>query len=154
MPKTFRRSLLGVLLVLSLGATSCSTFHREWDRAADVPPPATGLQGRWEGSWLSDVNGHNGRLRCLISAQPDGMFQARFHAKYWKIFSFGYTVMLRAEPADGRYQFEGQADLGRLAGGLYRYEGHVERTNFFATYACKYDHGTFQMSRPVSSGRN
>ena len=38
--------------------------------------------------------------------------------------------------------------LGFLAGGVYHYEGHADATNYFSTYSCKYDHGTFQMSRP------
>ena len=39
-------------------------------------------------------------------------------------------------------------NLGWLAGGVYHYEGRADATNFFSTYTSKYDHGTFQMTRP------
>ena len=49
-----------------------------------------------------------------------------------------------------RYRFEGQADLGSLAGGLYHYEGYATLTNFYSTYRAQYDFGTFQMTRPTN----
>ena len=63
-------------------------------------------------------------------------------------FSFGYSVPLQVRRTNDTYQFLGEANLGWLAGGLYHYEGSATGTNFFSTYRCKYDHGTFQMGRP------
>ncbi len=34
------------------------------------------------------------------------------------------------------------------SGGVYHYDGDATPTNFFSTYKSKYDHGTFQMTRP------
>jgi hypothetical protein len=145
----FGSAVLALLAATSLFAAGCSTFNRDWKKAAATPAGNTLLEGRWEGSWRSDVNGHTDRLRCLITKLDQGLYQARFHAKYRKIFSFGYTVPLRAENTNGQVHFSGEADLGSLAGGLYKYKGHAEATNFFSTYTCKYDHGTFQMGRPL-----
>lgn len=78
----------------------------------------------------------------------DTMYDARYHAKYKKIFSFGYTVPLQVEKAAGVYNFKGEADLGKLAGGVYQYEGTASATNFTSTYRSKYDHGYFRMQRP------
>lgn len=144
----FVSSALTTLLlgVLALGA-GCSRFHRDWRQAARTPAPVSGLDGRWEGVWISDVNGHNGRLRCLIAPERDGVHQARFHAKYRRILSFSYTVPLVARETNGTFHFEGEADLGRLAGGVYRYSGHADGTNFFSTYSSKHDHGVFRMVR-------
>jgi hypothetical protein len=64
------------------------------------------------------------------------------------MLSFGYTVPLQVEPATNGFKFSGQANLHWYAGGIYKYEGHADATNFFSTYSCKYDHGTFQMTRP------
>lgn len=136
-----------VALVLLI-ATGCSTFHRDWRKAAAEPAPASDISGRWEGRWLSDVNGHAGRLRCLIVRLENGRYEARFHANYRKIFSFGYTVPLRAQETAGTLQFKGEADLGRLAGGRYSYEGQASPTNFFSVYRAARDHGTFRMTRP------
>ncbi len=139
-------ALLLLLIALVLGS-GCSCFNHEWKMAAATPAPDTGLQGRWQGTWHSDANGHAGKLRCVVTRTDDAMYRARFHAKYMKVLSFGYTVSLKAEPTTNGFSFSGAANLGRLAGGVYHYEGHAD-TNFFSTYSCKYDHGTFQMTRP------
>ncbi|MBI2924995.1 MAG: hypothetical protein HYY24_04725 [Verrucomicrobia bacterium] len=137
-------ALCGTLLL----ATGCSSFHREWRAAARQPAPAHSLEGRWEGTWHSEANGHTGRLRCLIKEPEDGRYRARFHAKFLRILSFGYAARLDATEQAGRYRFQGQAVLPKWAGGAYRYEGHATATNFFSTYRCARDHGTFEMTRP------
>jgi hypothetical protein len=134
-----------VLLLLC----GCSSFNREWKRAARVPVPPDSVAGRWEGQWLSAANGHNGKLRCLITEQTNGMHEARFHATYLKVMTFGYTVPLDVTRTNQVWYFHGEADLGKLAGGLYRYEGMSTVTNFSSTYCSKHDHGTFEMSRPA-----
>ena len=141
--------MLGLLIVMAvivfLGA-SCSTFNREWKKIGRITVTPSGLEGRWEGQWVSDVNGHHGKLRCIINTEGEG-YRARFHAKYRKILSFGYTVPLNAEAFENGYKFHGEADLGALAGGVYRYEGRTVATNYYSTYSSQYDHGTFQMRR-------
>jgi hypothetical protein len=135
---------LVLMSAIVLSGAGCSSFNREWEKAG--PNDAnSGLEGRWEGQWISEVNGHHGRLRCIASKDGD-VYRARFHAKYRKILSFGYTIPLKAEAMGNGYKFSGEADLG-IAGGIYRYEGHSDATNFFSTYSSKYDHGTFQMQR-------
>jgi len=135
-----------MLLALFL-AGGCTTFDHDWKKAGGQAP-TDDLQGRWQGVWASEADGHTDKLRCVVTKNEDGTYRARFHAKYRKVLSFGYTVPLKVEQAAGAYKFRGEADLGWLAGGEYYYEGHADRTNFFSTYKCKYDHGTFQMSRP------
>jgi hypothetical protein len=133
-----------------LCAGGCTSFDHDWHKATSSSSPDD-LQGRWQGTWLSDVNGHNGELRCLITKTSDGFYRARFHARYQRVLSFGYTVPLKAEPVTNGFKFSGDADLGWLKGGIYHYEGNATATNFFSTYGCKYDHGTFQMSRPTTN---
>jgi hypothetical protein len=131
-------------LVLS----GCKSFDSQWQAAAAAESPqATGLQGRWQGIWASEATGHTDKLRCIIEPEPDGKYRARFHAKYKKVLSFGYTVLLTAEPDGGLWKFKGDANLGWYAGGLYHYEGQADETNLHSTYSCKYDHGTFRMQR-------
>jgi hypothetical protein len=138
-------SLLLVLLILGSG---CGTFNRDWKRAASASTSTAGMEGRWQGTWLSETNGHNGKLRCLVKKEADGSYQARFKARYEKVLSFGYTVPLKVQETEESFRFEGDADLGSLAGGVYHYTGHATLTNFFSTYSCKYDRGTFHMRRP------
>ena len=136
---------------LALLASGCSTFNRDWQAAAKNPAPANDIAGRWQGTWLSDKNHHTDKLRCLISKIDDGKYQARYYAQFANIFRFGYTVSLAVEQKAGRYQFKGEADLGRIAGGVYHYEGEATATNFFSKYECGRDYGTFRMTRPESS---
>lgn len=126
----------------------CSTFNYEWRREARSPIPADDITGRWEGTWVSTTTGHNGGLRSLIAREEDGAYRARFRATYKKFLSFSYTATLTSHPGTNGVHFRGSADLGKLAGGVYTYEGHATLTNFFSTYHSKADAGTFQMSRP------
>ena len=148
---SFARSVraFGCLSVL-LVCAGCSGFNRDWKVASRLPPPPGELAGRWEGTWQSDVTGHTDRLRCLVTPGPAGGYWARFHARYHKLvsLSFGYTVPLTVTQTNGVAQFRGDADLGWLAGGLYHYEGHADKTDFFATYHSQADHGTFRLIRP------
>ena len=137
-----------IFVCLAVLATGCSTFNRDWTNAAAVPPPTNDITGRWEGEWHSDANGHHGRLRCLITQLDGTHYRARYRASWGKIFHFGYTVDMRVERSDNLFRFEGGADLGRLAGGMYRYDGRADSTNFVSNYKSRRDHGTFQMARP------
>jgi hypothetical protein len=143
-----RRVMVSLLPCLALLAAGCSTFNRDWKRAAAEPISAPDIQGRWEGTWRSDVNGHNGQLRCLISAQGEGKYQARFYATYRRILHFAYPVILEVQRTNEIFRFKGEADLGWLAGGRYDYEGQATSTNFLSTYRSHHDHGIFRMTRP------
>jgi len=152
----FSRRCLSALacLIVAFWFTGCSSFERDWRAAALTPRLQDDLAGRWEGTWRSEANGHNDQLRAVIAMGSNGVYSTRFHARYKKglfRFSFGYSVPLQVRQTNDTYQFHGEADLGWLAGGLYRYEGSAAGTNFFSNYRCKYDHGTFQMTRPAPS---
>jgi hypothetical protein len=141
------RGLAGCLLVTTL--CGCSGFGREWRAAARQPAQNDPLAGRWEGRWVSAVNGHTGRLRAVLSPTGEHTYRARFHARYAGLFTFGYTVQLQVtREASGAAQFTGEADLGKLAGGVYRYTGRADATRFLATYESRADHGRFEMGRP------
>lgn len=126
----------------------CSSFNSEWRRAGHQSAPQDSIAGQWEGRWVSDVNAHTGKLRCIVSGETNGICQARFRATYRKILSFSYTVDLRVERRDGGWAFSGEEDLGAMAGGVYRYQGNATVTNFHSTYDSKYDRGLFEMRRP------
>jgi hypothetical protein len=130
---------------------NASDFKRRWNQ--DMPPPtaANGLQGRWQGEWISAVNGHRGALRCLLTRGEAGDYKAAFHAVYAKVLRVCYSVPLHGQWSDGKLKLEGDADLGPLAGGIYHYQGEAGESEFDCAYRCKYDHGTFRM-KPVQGG--
>lgn len=128
----------------------CSSFDRDWKvNSAEWRLAAhTDITGPWQGTWQSDASGHSGDLRCLITRTGDTTYHARFAATYWKLFHFGYEMDLTADPHLDQLHFEGQSDLGWLAGGKYQYDGHANSTDLYCTYQSSYDHGHFTMKRP------
>ena len=53
-----------ILVIALLGG--CSHFDQEWQAAGTRPP--TGIEGRWQGKWVSEVDGHSGAIRCASAA--------------------------------------------------------------------------------------
>jgi len=134
--------LSGILLCLALPLIA----------AAPAPPPAPAdlLVGDWEGTWTSTTNGASDSLRCTVTKGDDGKYTAAFDATFWKIFRFKSTVTLTAT-VDGRlWRFRGEQDLGFLAGGVYKYEGHTDGQEFYSTYDSKNDKGIFRMKRAAA----
>ena len=146
--RILRLAARAMFLAALLFASGCTSFNHDWKKAAAETPAQGSMEGRWQGVWVSDVTHHTDQLRCVVMRQDDGTYRARFHAKYHKVLSFGYTVPLKVELATNGFHFSGVANLGWYAGGMYHYDGTANATNFFSTYACKYDHGTFKMDRP------
>src|ERR1041385_6053076 len=106
----------GFALLTAALLCGCSTFNRDWKKAAQAPPPADSIAGRWEGRWESGTNHHSGSLRCLVSPETNGVCQARFRAAYGGVFHFNYTVPLEIHPHFGGWEINGQADLRALGG--------------------------------------
>jgi hypothetical protein len=125
--------------------SNASDFKRRWNQDAPPPTAANGLQGRWQGEWISEANGHRGALRCVLARGEASNYQATFHAVYARILRVCYTVPLHGQWSEGKLKLEGDADLGPLAGGIYHYEGEAGEMEFVCIYKCKYDHGTFRM---------
>jgi hypothetical protein len=141
----FKRSQAGCVLCLCLLLCGCSSFNRDWKKAT---VPASGITGPWEGTWTSQPSGHADKLRCLITKISEEKYRARFDSTYKKVLHFKSTVVLNGVSTNGVFRFDGDAKLPWWAGGLYHYEGSANGTNFYSSYRCKYDHGTFQMARP------
>src|SRR4030095_1735842 len=112
-------------ILLCFVANGCSTFNYDWNIAAKQPTPLNDMQGRWEGKWLSEANGHNGKLRCLLTRLDDTQYKARYRATYGKVFRFSYDAYVTVEQSNESFKFQGDTDLGSLAGGVYHYEGVV-----------------------------
>lgn len=140
------------LLAVCGALTGCS-FDREWQAAQTYAYPEYELAGCWEGTWQSDYNGHNGGLRAIITKQGDGYYNAHFHATYAVVIPFEFEIPMLVTDEGRAYTFEGQADLGWLAGGVYTYNGNASSTDFLANYCAENnDHGTFTMTKVQTCG--
>ena len=73
----------------------------------------------------------------------------RVFSTFAVVLSFQYeTVFTVVDASSGLLRFQGQEDLGSVAGGVYRYDGTVEGDRFHATYTAENgDHGVFEMRR-------
>jgi hypothetical protein len=141
-----RRIMFTGAALVCLLCTGCSSFNHDWRALAITDGSSDGVEGRWDGEWVSDTNGHRGRIRCIITRDGD-TYITRYRAVYKKILKFEYTVPLKVtQEADG-IAFTGVQDLGLLAGGVYTYKGTIRNNKFDARYDSKYDDGIFKMER-------
>ncbi|SKB06216.1 hypothetical protein SAMN02745166_04420 [Prosthecobacter debontii] len=142
---------LPLFLLLCFAALLCScsmSFHREW-KAALKAGPQEGVEGAWEGTWQSDVNGHHGKLRSVVGPvkNAEGDHSFHYHATWGKILSGAYRADHRVRQVKNVSAFQGQHQMPNWAGGLYTYEGTVKGDDFKATYECSMDKGSFTMKR-------
>jgi hypothetical protein len=166
MARVMRRIPSVTICVLLVPLLAGCAFDRKWRHlvrtaaaaaaAADHDAPhADPLAGRWEGRWVSQPSGHSGKLRAIITRIPQTSgggesYRAEFAATFLGILRFDHGTNLTALPApSGVLSFEGQENLGALAGGIYRYHGTADGRTFDAAYESKNDHGRFQMKRPA-----
>ncbi|MDZ4403671.1 hypothetical protein [Prosthecobacter sp.] len=136
--------------------SSCSgDFRKAWKRdICPAPPPANGVAGKWEGTWLSTANGHHGKLRCVVSgALETGKLYAKgdhefFYQATWKsILSGSYKAVHNVQKKGDGHVFKGEHKMPDWAGGLYHYEGTIKGDDFNALYKSAMDRGTFTMKR-------
>ena len=137
-----------VVSVAAFCATGCSSFHREWEEALKKPVPPDRITGPWTGTWQNQNNTHGNALRAVVTELEPDTYRAFFHARYLKIFTYSYSVKLSGRPEGDSVILTGEEDLGKLAGGVYKYNGHANPTNFFCDYESKYNTGTFTLQRP------
>jgi len=131
--------------VLAAVFSNASEFKRRWTDEDSTPAGGNGLPRRWEGQWISETNGHHGALRCLLAQNSPAEYAATFYAVYAGVLRVCYSVPLHGQRNGETLKLEGDAELGRLAGGTYHYAGEATAREFHCTYECKYDRGTFEM---------
>lgn len=138
------------LIALALLVSGCSgSFHREWRAAAATSTPSD-FTGAWEGHWESSANGHQGKLRCLVS--PSDTAQGSYNFHYWAKWGWLSGDFATVYPVTSirkdRWRFAGDSDLGAL-GGVYRHEGEATTETFHADFSSTGgDRGTMNMARP------
>ena len=148
-----QKSALVVVAIFSAAMlSSCTNFRKVWADEMAKPAQKRGdLTGPWEGTWRSDVNGHNGKLRCIITKQADGAHEFHYWAQWQKVLSGSFRQNYEVTENKGKrgtFHFEGERDLGKL-GGTFTHKGTATAKTLKATYASEMgDHGVFELSRP------
>lgn len=144
------RLFLLIVLAASLGACS-SNFDAKW-QAAGRRPAADPYSGRWAGEWRSTRGTHHDRLQCILTKEKPAHYTADFHA-HWHGLSSSYTVGFATTTARDGLHIKGEQDLGKLQGGVYKYDGVVTPAKFEARYESWYDTGVFELHRVPREGR-
>ncbi|MEX0729100.1 MAG: hypothetical protein WD065_22695 [Planctomycetaceae bacterium] len=145
-PAWQRTCRLGILCAMMFAG--CTAFERDWRASEQFANPCDSFSGRWEGTWKSDVNGHHGKLRALITpTDNERIYNARFKATYAFIIPYQFEIPMTVTTDEDGVHFEGQADLGWLAGGNYTYTGDARCGEFDSIYCADKDHGVFTMSK-------
>jgi len=138
-------------VLLCTGALSalcgCSNIDKQWNAAGDR---TSGIEGRWQGVWKSEQDGHTGALRCVIRQSGPETYDCLFNATYWSIFRFTDDATLWGRKVGERVYLTGDQDLGWPVG-PYHYAGSADGTAFYVAYHSRDDHGYFAMSRPGGS---
>jgi hypothetical protein len=150
-----------MMAVFSCAVGGCS-FDRRWRQlrheswaktsavATTAPASADPLAGRWDGKWVSEQDGHSGRLRAIVDRVDGDTYHIEYDGWFFGIlrFTHGMNVTTTRATDGNAVHFEGQEDLGGLAGGVYRYDGTADGQQFKSTYQSSADHGHFDMRRP------
>ena len=140
--------VLTLFIIACLLASCSSAFKKEWQTALKAGPQA-GVEGAWQGTWLSATCGHHGNLRCVVGPAKNAQGDREFHypATWASLVGGAYRSDHRVKGGKGAWTFTGQHDLPRWAGGHYTYAGTIKGDDFNACYQCRKDKGTFQMKR-------
>jgi hypothetical protein len=150
-----------MIALFACAASGCS-FDRRWRQlsheawaqnsavATTAPAPADPLAGRWDGKWVSEQDGHSGRLRAIVTRVDGETYHIEYDGWFFGMLRFTHGMnVIATRAADGNaIHFEGREDLGSLAGGVYRYDGAADGREFKSTYQSSEDHGRFEMRRP------
>ena len=133
----------------ALAAVFCDPrqFKRQWRQYRPSSDARDTLEGRWDGQWISEVNGHHGDLRCLLTRSGLREYNASFYATYAKWLRVCYGVTLNAQMLEDQFHLQGEIDLGTLAGGIYRYDGRATPEGMRCAYRNAYDSGEFCLRR-------
>ena len=124
-------------------------YEYRWHQAASSAAPE-GIEGTWDGTWQSEVNGHHGRLRCIIGPAIDDSSHHpfRYRATWMRFLSGGYRAEHQVTPiAPDQWTFSGQHQLPNWAGGLYQYEGTIHDDTMSVRYDCAIDRGHYELTR-------
>lgn len=112
-----------------------------------APASAVDLSGSWSGSWQSCSTGHKGPLNACFTPCGDGAYRVEFTGRFFKVFPFRYSVVLRiVEDSGDSVTLAGSSFLGRLFG-TFTYRATADGCRFDASYASRKDSGSFRMSR-------
>ena len=142
-------SLSAIVLLAAAGLSSCRATGHSAHTLSCSPTGCcpTVIEGRWKGEWVSDVNGHRGRLKARITQVEGNRYRICYSGTFWGLLPFVFVTEMDVVQDGGVARFQGAENLGPLAGGTFSYSGHATYDEFVARFRSNDDHGTFRMYR-------
>lgn len=144
--------LLALVLLVCCSSGCLLNFGRDWRSAKRDGIYTDNLAGLWEGTWLSNHNGHTGKLKAIVTPCGNGQYHVQYKGTFALIIPFAYATTHSATDEAGVTYFSGRQSLGKLAGGDYVINGWANGQTFVACFRADVDHGTFRMHRVGSCG--
>ena len=104
------------------------------------------LSGTWQGTWTSCKSGHKGPMKAKFCRLKNGDYRVNFRGRFFKIFPFRYSVVLKVVEEGDVVKLSGSSYLGRMFG-TFCYSATADACQFRADYTSKKDHGVFSLKR-------
>jgi len=140
MPKI--AAIVFALLVLCFAKPCCSQISGTYSE-----PIRFSSGERWQGNWLSQRSGHQGKLSATFRRINDHQIRADFRGTFAKIIPFRYPARLNiVHEEPGLMILSGRKRLGPIMG-EFRYEAIITPRHFSSTYRSKRDWGNWTLSR-------
>jgi hypothetical protein len=138
------------LLLATMALASCSSpgYKREWNAALQTATASTERPiGCWQGTWVSEVNGHSGKLRCVVTPASAG-YRFNYQATWAKFFTGEFSIICPAtKTGSTKWKVMGSKDLGASMGGTFTHAATITEDQIDAVYNSKIDHGTMKLKR-------
>lgn len=141
-----------VFLSLALAAllSSCAgpRFNKQWEAAlAEQSDSPASITGPWEGTWLSEKNGHTGKLRAIVDETGEDTYNFLYWATWGPGIRGTFQIDCEGEETNGVTKVRGEKKLGPF--GVYGHDAEITPKDFDATFSSEKENlGTFEMSRP------
>ena len=114
--------------------------------ASSQTAAAQDLSGNWSGQWLSDANGHRGRICATFEQVSPNVVRANFRGTFAKVIPFRYSTNLCVgSQSRGLTVLSGAKRLP--LGGEFRYYVEMTDSNFNGSFASRRNRGTFLMAK-------
>lgn len=120
-------------------------FEEEWDRFKTRG--AADLQGCWAGTWRSNDLRKQGPLKCVLTRIAPATYVASFCVRCFGRFPVSYDVQFRVLERENRFDIEGAADLGLLAGGVHHFDGRASLHDLWCNYSARRETGKLELKR-------
>tara|TARA_R110002096_G_scaffold16106_29_gene55198 strand:- start:14715 stop:15152 length:438 start_codon:yes stop_codon:yes gene_type:complete len=138
---------LSIVLAVLLSSCAGPRFHKQWEAALNDPSEPGSIAGAWEGSWLSEKNGHTGKLKAIVDETGENTYKFLYWATWGPGMRGTFQIDCEGEEKGGVTTVRGKKKLGPF--GTYQHAAEITETDFDATFSSEKENlGTFELIRP------